>query len=52
MRGALKPLEGIQSIEIAAGKKEFSVTYDPSKVTVDRLIEALKKRGEEATVGN
>ncbi len=51
MRGALK-LDGIESIDIAVGKKEFSVTYDPSKVTVDRMIRALKEKGEAATVAN
>lgn len=51
MRAALK-MDGIQAVDISVGKKEFSVTYDPSKVTVDEMLRALKEKKEAATVAN
>ncbi len=49
MRGALK-IAGVAEVDVAPGSKVFSVTYDPKQITTDRMLESLKKAGEEATL--
>ena len=50
MRGALEPLNGISTIQIAVGEPKFSVTFDEQKVAVPEILAALEKAGETATV--
>ncbi len=38
------------SIQIEAGKKEFTVSYDASKVKPEAMLEALKAHGEPAKI--
>ena len=53
VRSALAPIDGVQSVDIAVGKKSFLVTYDSAKVTVDRMVEAInRKKDVTATVAN
>src|ERR1041384_5506268 len=48
VRGALEPLPGVISVGVEPGRKAFPVTYDPARVTPAKMLEALRKAGEEA----
>ena len=48
MRSALKPFEGIHSIQIETGNRAFSIDHDPDKAKVDEVLAALKAKGEGA----
>lgn len=43
-------LPGIAKIDIAAGKKDFTVHYDQGKVKPDQMLAALKAAGEGAKI--
>jgi mercuric ion binding protein len=47
-RIALKKLEGVADVRTDAGKKEAIVTYDDSKVTAERMVQAIEKLGYKA----
>lgn len=49
-RIALKKLEGIEDVKTNHEKMEAVVTYDDSKVTPDKMIQAIQKLGYKATV--
>jgi protocatechuate 3,4-dioxygenase beta subunit len=49
VRGALE-LPGVARVDVTPGKKPFSVTYDPQRITAERILAALKSAREEATV--
>jgi mercuric transport protein len=49
-RIALKKLDGVEDVKTDHEKKEVLVTYDDSKVTTDRLVQAIAKLGYKATV--
>lgn len=49
-RIALKKLEGVQNVKTDHEKAEVIVTYDDSKVTPQRLIQAVERIGYSATV--
>ena len=51
-RIALKKLDGVQAVKTDPEKKEALVTYDDSKVTTDRMVEAIAKLGYKATLKN
>ena len=51
MRGALEPVDGVSKVEITEGEQPFKVTYDPSKVKIDELLDKLAKAGEPAKKG-
>jgi periplasmic mercuric ion binding protein len=51
-RIALKKLDGVQDVKTDAEKKEALVTYDDSKVTTNRMVEAIAKLGYKATLRN
>ena len=46
MRGALKDVAGVSAIAIKEGDKDFSVTYDPSRITPADMVAKLKAAGE------
>lgn len=48
-RIALKKLDGVIDVRTDAEKKEAVVTYDDSKVTADRMAQAIEKLGYKAT---
>ena len=49
-RIALKKLDGVEDVKTDNEKKEAFVTYDDSKVTTDRMVQAIAKLGYKATV--
>jgi len=49
-RIALKKLEGIEDVKTDHEKMEAVVTYDDSKVTPDKMIQAIQKLGYKATI--
>ena len=51
-RIALKKLDGVEDVKTDSDKKEAHVTYDDSKVTTDRMIEAIAKLGYKAALKN
>jgi mercuric ion binding protein len=51
-RIALKKLDGVQDVKTDAEKKEALVTYDDSKVTTDRMVQAIAKLGYRAVLKN
>jgi copper chaperone CopZ len=51
-RIALKKLDGVQGVKTDPDKKEVLVTYDDSKVTTNRMAEAVAKLGYKATLRN
>jgi periplasmic mercuric ion binding protein len=51
-RIALKKLDGVQDVKTDPDKKEAIVTYDDSKVTTDRMVQAVAKLGYNATLKN
>jgi mercuric transport protein len=51
-RIALKKLDGVEDVKTDPEKKEAFVTYDDSKVTTDRMVQAIAKLGYQATLKN
>ena len=51
-RIALKKLDGVQDVKTDAEKKEALVTYDDSKVTTDKMVQAIAKLGYKAVLKN
>src|SRR5262249_50972300 len=51
-RIALKKLDGVEEVKTDADKKEALVTYDDSKVTTDRMVQAIAKLGYKAALKN
>ena len=45
VEGALSKLDGVQTASVNLATEKASVTFDPEKVTVPRLLEAVKERG-------
>ncbi len=46
--GVEKPvaeLPGVMSVDAQAGKEQVVVTYDPARVSVEKLIQAINKTG-------
>ena len=50
MRGALQPLAGVVAVDVEPGNKDFTVAFDPAKVTVTAMLAALTAAREPATV--
>jgi hypothetical protein len=46
VEGALRAVSGFRSIDIAAGREEFSVIFDATLVGKDAILTALKTTGE------
>ena len=49
-RIALKKLDGVEDVKTDPDKKEALVTYDDSKVTTDRMVQAIAKLGYKAAL--
>jgi len=49
-RIALKKFDGVEDVKTDHETKEVLVTYDDSKVTTDRLVQAIARLGYKATV--
>jgi copper chaperone CopZ len=50
VRGALEPLPGVRKVDVTVGKREFTVTYEPSKVSTAKMLQELERAGEGAKV--
>ena len=50
MRGALKPFEGLEIVDLKVGKRAFSVKYDKTKYKPEQIKEAVEKAGEKLTL--
>jgi len=46
---ALQGLDGVQSAQVSLQDKQAVVTYDPAKVQVARMAEAVADEGYEAS---
>lgn len=51
-RIALKKLDGVESVKTESEKGEAIVVYDETKVTPERMIEAVSRLGYKATIKN
>ena len=49
MRGALKPFESLEIVDLKVGNRDFSVKYDKSKVKPEQILAAIEKAGEKLT---
>lgn len=47
---ALTRLNGVQSVDVDLEGNKASVTYDPSAVAVDAIVEAIEEAGFDAAV--
>jgi copper chaperone CopZ len=50
VKGALKSIAGVSHVEVNLEKRTAQVTYAPDKLSPDRLVEAINKRGYRAGV--
>lgn len=48
MRRALEGLKGVKKAEVSFAEKQAIVAYDPEKVSVDDMIQAVKRAGFQA----
>lgn len=48
MRGALTKVPGVQSADVAAGRTDVTVRYDPAQTDVTALLASLQAAGEGA----
>ena len=44
-------MSGVEKVDVTPGNKVFTVVYDPSRVSVDRMLGALEKAGEPTSAG-
>lgn len=51
-RIALKKLDGVEDVKTDPDKKEAVVTYDDSRVTTERMVQAIAKLGYRAVLKN
>lgn len=51
IKRALSMVPGVRGAEIDLGTKKINVSFDPSKVELGKLIEAIEKVGYEAFPG-
>jgi len=50
VKKALEGLKGVSRADVSFREKEARVTYDPARVSVDRMIEAVQQAGFRASV--
>lgn len=50
VRKVLERLDGVDKVDVSYEKQRAVVTYDPTKVSVDRMIAAIKTLKYKATV--
>ena len=46
---ALQGLDGVQSAQVSLADKQAVVTYDPARVQVVRMVEAVAEEGYQAS---
>lgn len=46
---ALQALDGVQNAQVSLADKQAVVTYDPAKVQVIQMVEAVAEEGYEAS---
>lgn len=44
---AVKPIEGVESIDVSLQKGEVSITYEPSKLDITKVKEKIIEEGYE-----
>ena len=49
VRRALEGLKGVKKAEVSFSEKRATVTYDPGKVGVDDMVQAVGQAGFRAT---
>ncbi|MFQ5658218.1 MAG: cation transporter [Candidatus Methylomirabilales bacterium] len=49
VKRALEGLDGVEKAEVSLSRGEARVSYDPQKVGVEAMIEAVKKAGFQAS---
>jgi copper chaperone CopZ len=49
VKRALEGLDGVEKAEVSFSRGEALVKYDPQKVTVEAMIDAVKKAGFRAS---
>lgn len=47
---ALKEIDGVKDAKVSAPRKQAIVQYDPTKVTPEKLVEAVNETGFTATL--
>lgn len=52
MRGALKPFDGLEIVDLKVGNRAFSVKYDKSKYKAEQIMAAVEKAGEKMVQTN
>ncbi|MFQ5657810.1 MAG: heavy-metal-associated domain-containing protein [Candidatus Methylomirabilales bacterium] len=50
VKRALEGLDGIEKAEVSLSRGEARMAYDPQKVGVEAMIEAVKKAGFQASL--
>lgn len=50
VKTALKKLEGVRDAQVSAKEKRAHVSYDPARVTPERMVQAVKDAGYDASV--
>lgn len=50
VKTALKKLDGVRDAQVSAKEKRARVTYDPARVTPERMVQAVKDAGYDASV--
>jgi copper chaperone CopZ len=50
VKRALEGLKGVQRADVSFRDKEARVTFEPTQVTVDQLIEAVNRSGFRASL--
>ena len=50
VKRALEGLEGVERADVSFRDKEARVAYDPARVTVEQMIDAVSRAGFRASV--
>lgn len=50
VKATLKRLEGVREAQVSAKEKRARVTYDPARVTPERMVQAVRDAGYDASV--
>lgn len=49
VKRALEGLDGVEKADVSFSRAEARVMYDPQKVTVEAMMEAVRKAGFQAS---
>lgn len=50
VKAALKKLDGVHDAQVSSKEKRARVTYDAARVTPERMVQAVKDAGYDATI--